>query len=87
MIDYETGIVALQYGAWLYVGPRGSNLGPCACVAKALPTEPAPSPTVFLFGFHSGVSGRRGRALDSVVLGTPRVALKVNQLSFWEPIL
>lgn len=63
MIDYETGMVAPQYGAWLYVGPRGSNLGPCACVAKALPTEPPPSPTVFLFGFHSGVFGQREKGI------------------------
>lgn len=42
VIDCKTGMVAPQYGAWLYVGPRGSDLGPCACVAKALPTEPPP---------------------------------------------
>lgn len=64
MIDYETGMVAPQYGAWLYVGPRGSNLGPCACVAKALPTEPPPSPAVFLFRFHSGVFGQREKGIE-----------------------
>lgn len=54
---------------------------------RLYPLSLLPGPLCSCLGFTLDCQEGEKGALDSVVLGTPRTALKVNPLSFWEPIL